>query len=267
MADVVSQGAYPSIEDIANRARAFVNDAYQGGAGRILTDAAPFTTEYINAAFEELQDRLRNNGVITLTRDNVILTPILPAVPPNNPQVQVFVSYTGFFDGTTMHKVPVLPSDLRSLLKVWEAPTGATSAFQPMTQCMEGLPSCLPGLWLGQWEYREDKLVMIGSTQSEDLRIRYQTQMAKITANSNENDWSDISVNILASVNSLATLVAKYYARARGSAGLPQIDADAEKQIKLILRTYTRRAQSIRYYRQPYQPPDGTQTWGTALPF
>ena len=91
-----------------NRARAFVNDAFRGGAGRILTNQAPFTTEYLNSALEELQDKISNNGVITLIRDNVILTPIT-ALATVDPSVQIQVAYNGFYNGSEWVTSPMLP--------------------------------------------------------------------------------------------------------------------------------------------------------------
>ena len=108
---VVPQQPYPNAEQVMNRARAFVNDAFQGGAGRILTDKAPFTGEYLNSALEELAQIIRNRGVITLEYDNVILTPIT-ALPQPNPTVQIYVSFNGFFDGKELNKIPVLPGNL-----------------------------------------------------------------------------------------------------------------------------------------------------------
>jgi len=247
-----------------NRARAFVNDSYRGGAGRILTDNAAFTPEYLNAALEELQDKIRNNGVITLIKDNYILSPIT-ALPAPDPAVQVFVSYQGFFNGVEMVPLPCLPSDLRTIEKVWERQTGSGLPFKRMTQPQEGLPSQFQGQWLGVWEYRGDALYLCGSTITEDLRIRYESQQAVITASDN---FANTEIGILASVNQLATLVAYNYARARGSPGLQVLAADSDKQMRYIVRRYTRRAQSIQYTRKPYGQDGGGSYWGTGgLPF
>lgn len=115
---ITPQAAYPTAEQVMNRARAFVNDSFRGGKGRILTDQAPFTSEYLNSALEELQDLIGNNGVITLIEDNVILAGITP-VAAINPATQVFISYEGYYDGAAMHALPVLPSNMRAILKVW----------------------------------------------------------------------------------------------------------------------------------------------------
>jgi len=245
-----------------NRARAIVNDSYRGGAGRILTDTAPFTIEYLNGALEELQDKIGNNGVITLIKDNVILSPITALAAPD-PAVQVFVNYQGFFNGVKMIPLPVLPADCISVKKVWERQTGSGLPFQPMTQPMEGLQSCFQGEWLGTWEYRQDAIYMTGSTTTEDLRIRYESRLPVL---SSSDSFADTEIAILASVNALANIVAYQYARARGAPAAQVMQADAEKYMRYIVRRYTRQKQSVPYYRQPYEP-QGQGGWGTNLPF
>ena len=91
---ILPSAPYPTVGQVMNRARALVNDAYQMGAGRILTNKAPFTVEYLNSALEEVQERIRNNGVITLTRDNVLVGP-LPPLAASDPTQQTSLAYTG----------------------------------------------------------------------------------------------------------------------------------------------------------------------------
>ena len=244
----VGQNPYPLAEDVMNRARALVNDAYQGGAGRILTDAAPFTIEYLNSAIEELQDDLGNNGVITLIVDNVILTPITPVITPD-PSVQVSISYDGYFDGSTMHALPALPGDCISVKQLWERVTGSGENFSPMYEPQAYLCPRTQDLLLRQWEYRGDAIWMVGSTQTEDIRIRYESRFTPIGKGTN---LTTVQVNILASTNALATIVGYIYARARGAAQAQIMQADAETQKKKIINRYVRRAQGQPCSRQPY---------------
>lgn len=246
---VTPQTAYPTAEQVMNRARAFVNDAFRGGAGRILTDTAPFTIEYLNSAIEELQDKIGNNGVITLIQDNVILTPILPVPNAPNPAVQVFVSYQGYFDGVTMHQTPVLPSNLRAIFVVRERVTGSNLPFSEMNQPQGGIGSRYQRDYLGEWEYRTDALYMAGSTQTEDLSLRIETRFAPLT---NATTFADTQIQILSSTNALASAVAYVYARGRGSKLLQAIMDDGARHMRYIVRRYTRRAQGERYNRQPY---------------
>lgn len=241
--------AYPTTEAVMNRARAFVNDAFNGGAGRILTDAAPFTVEYLNAAIEELQDELDNVGVISFIVDNVILTPVTPVVTID-PEAQVSISYTGYFDGTTNHDTPALPSDCILVERLWETITGSALPFRPMIEHPSGaLPSRLQGTYLCDWEYRGDAIYMLGSTSTEDIRIRYHTRFLPVQPGSIS---SDVQINILASTNAIATLVAYNYARARGALQSNIMQADAEKQKNLIKNRYIRRAQQTPANRIAY---------------
>jgi hypothetical protein len=233
---------------VMDRARAFVADSFRGGAGRILTNTASFSVQYLNAALEELQSKLRNNGVITFLRDNVILGPI-PAIAASDPSLQTFISYEGYFDGTAMNDLPKLPADVLMPQKLWERQVGSGLSFMEMTQPMEGLPSIMQGPFLGVWEYRQDRIYLTGSTSTEELRMRYIAQLTPLTA---EDDLANTQISILASVNALAKLTAYHYALARGAVGATQMQADADRYTRLIVRQYTRRAQSVPYNRKPY---------------
>ena len=242
---------YPTAEQVMTRARATVNDMVSGGAGRILTDEAPFSVEYLNGSLEELQDRLRNNGTIQLIRDNVILRNLTPVIQPNV-DTQVFVSFNGYFDGTTMHENPFLPGDCVSVLRVWEKQTGSNFAWTPMTQATEGLYGTLQGPYFNCWEYRQDRIYLPGSTIEEDLRIRYLAQFTPIGPSTQENPWSSVSIAVAASIEALATLVAYRYTRGRGGTASPQLAADAKEFVKLITNRYIRQAQRVPYSRMPY---------------
>jgi hypothetical protein len=238
---VTPQQPYPTAEQVMNRARAFVNDAFQGGRGRILTDQAPFSVEYLNSALEELAQRIRNRGVITLEYDNWILTP-LTALPAPNPAVQVYVSFAGFFNGYTMNKLPFLPGNLLQVLEVWERQTGSGLPFQPMKE-MRPLSSANQGPYFRNWEFRQDRINLRGSTVTEDLRIRFTGSLAAIAPATTENPWSNVTIQVLASVNALAKLVAYNYALARGAEAAATMQKDADKYTSLITNAYTRQNQ------------------------
>lgn len=231
-----------------NRARAIGNDAFRGGQGRILTDTAPMTVEYLNSALEELQDKIGTNGVITLVDDNIILTPITPLAAPD-PSIQIFISYNGFFDGTKMNQAPFIPANVLTVLKVWERQTGSGLPFKPMDQPEDGLPSISQGIWLGVWEYRKDAIYLTGCTQTEDLRIRAEIKLGTIASGAN---LAQTQIGILASVNALATLVVYHYALARGAQAAQIMKQDAAEHMRYITRRYSRRAQRIPYQRRAY---------------
>jgi hypothetical protein len=134
-----------------------------------------------------------------------------------------------------------------------------------MIQAREGLVSYPQGMYFGTWEYRGDSIWLNGSTVAMDLRVRYELRFASITPSTNQNPWTNVQINVLASVNQLASLVAYTYARARGAAAAQTMKADAEEQIRLIENRYIRRAQEVPYHRQPYQ--DESDPNGVALPY
>jgi hypothetical protein len=252
---VLPQVPYPTASAVMNRARSFVNDSYLGGKGRILTNVAPFTAEYLNSALEELQDRIRNNGVITLTKDNVIITPIPPLAAPDASQ-QILLAYTGLYVNNAWLETPVLPGDVVSVEVVWERQTGSGLPFVEMKQPMEGLPSIFQGPRLRLWEYRQDGIAMPGATVSADLRLRYRMKFGTIAPDvispTGNDSWNNITIGILCSTNVLASIVAYVYARARGAQGAPQMALDAERHMRLVTNRYVRRGQGIRYNRKAY---------------
>jgi hypothetical protein len=246
---------YPTVATVMNLARAMVNDSYQGGAGRILTNQKPFTVQYLNSALWELQEKIRNNGVITLTRDNVVVGPI-PALDAPDPRQQIKLTYHGLYVNGAWIKVPFLPGDLRVIQRVWEREVGSGLPFTPMKQPMEGLPSVYQGPWLRYWEWREDAICMVGSTQVEELRLRYTAQLPVIGPDivdaKQEESWATTEINILSSENVLASLVAYKYALARGAQGAPAMGEEATRYMRLITNKYVRQAQRIRYQRGAY---------------
>jgi hypothetical protein len=247
-----------------NRARAYINDAYQGGAGRILTDTAPFTIEYLNGALEYLQDELRDYDSITLVRDNYIMTPITPVVNVD-PSVQINVSFTGFYDGTIQHALPTLPSDMLVPLQLWERQNGSGLPFSLMFQPQNGLCSDYQGQLLYNWEWRNDAIWMLGSTSIEDLRLRYQAQLLPLAASSPTNNFANVSIVIQASTEAMAHLVAYRYARARGAQMAQLFKADADDALRSIMNRYVKQDQGIRHERQPYnRDSDGWKIPGMA---
>jgi hypothetical protein len=246
---------YPTVATVMNLARAFVNDSYQGGAGRILTNTKPFTVQYLNSALWELQEKIRNNGVITLTHDNVIVGPI-PALVAPDPAQQIKLTYHGLYVNGVFQKTPFLPSNLRVIDRVWERQYGSGLPFTPMQQPMEGLPSVFQGPWLRFWEWRQDAICMVGSTEIEELRLRYTAALPVIgpdvVSSEQEESWATTTINILSSENALAAIVAYKYALARGAQGAAAMGEEATRYVRLITNKYVRQAQRIRYQRRAY---------------
>lgn len=254
---------YPTAARVLKRARSYVNDMYRGGKGRILTDVSPISLEYLNGALEELQDKIGNNGVITLIHDNVVVGPI-PAVISNNPRLQIRLTYQGLFMGDKFLPEPKLPQNCVAVISVSERQVGSGLPFQPMGQPQLGVQSAYQGASLGEWEYRQDAIVMLGSTITEELRLRYESRFLAIEDNAN---LADTQISILCSTNSLAMLVATLYAFARGGVQAADAQTRADRYMRYIVRRYTRRDQEVPRHRQPYGDQDTLAAGGVALPW
>jgi len=239
---------------IANLARSVVNDTFtgvNGQQGRIFTNDAPFMLPYFNSAFRTLQRKLRNEGVTFPIKDNVILTNMTPVVEVNN-AVQVYVGYDGYFDGTTMHATPKLPSDLLQPYLVQEQTIGSGFPFTPMAQPEEGLPSAIQGPMLKMWEWRNYKIYMIGSTQAKNLRLRYQSGQPPLDVPA--ADFDTTAVGIIDCEDAMAFLMVGLYGASRGAN--PQVllglEQKADAAISDMALEYVRRSQTVTYRRTAY---------------
>jgi hypothetical protein len=250
------------VEDVMSLARALVNDKFPGIAGaegRILTDSAAFTLDYLNSAFRKLQRKLRLEGVRFPIRDNVILSNLSP-VSAQDPSIQVFVGYSGYFDGAVMHATPTLPSDLVQPLEVSEQTVGTNVQYSPMHRPQGGIPSIFQGQWLQYWDWRNYGIYMPGSTQAKNLRLKYTAGQPPL--NVPASSFKTTVVNILDSADVLAMMIAAQYAFARGgaSAELTLLNGEIEDTISDMAQEYIRSGQSIVYRRPAYGGPEGGNT-------
>jgi hypothetical protein len=256
-------GSYPSLSDIANYVRALINDSQAGatgtpGEGQVFTNnpaISPFVQPLINASIREVYRELRNIGAPTLIKDNVIVSGLTPVFGANglgnpDPAVQVFLSYGGYFDGNSINSNLVLPGDLLYPEEVWERPTNTNNAFVKMHQPQDGLQSRPQYPTLAQWEWRQDNIWFVGSTQINDVRLRYYCSLPQFF--SATLDFDSTFVPVLDSLDAIALKTAVKYARMLGSPGLTDLIGEAKEQMFQLKNQYTRRSQSIDYQRHPY---------------
>lgn len=247
--------------------RSICNDTFTGIAGvqgRIFTNDAPFTIPFFNSAFRTLQRKLRNQGVTFPIKDNVILTNVTPVITVD-PSVQIYIGFDGYFDGTTLHPTPRLPSDLLQPYVLRERITGSAMPFSgPMEQPQEGLPSVIQGRWLGMWEWRNYKIYMPGGTQTEDLSLRYKSGQAPLNAPA--ASFATTTVGILDCQDAIANLMASLYGNRNGAsdAQIAKVDKAAEEAIDDMAEEAIRRSQTVPYRRQAYN--DGGAGAGNAGP-
>lgn len=245
----VESNIYPSVEEVMNLARAVVNDSFQNGAGRVLTDSAPFSIQYLNSGIRWLQQILANSGVSNFVKDNFLLLDIPPVETPD-PSVQVTISYTGYTIGTTETlDAPALPPDLIVPFVLRERATGSDNDFVKMHQPMESLPSRPQGAVFGEWEWRNDMICMVGATEARDLQMRYEARLPLIGTNAN---FAQTKIQIRDSADALAFYVAALFGGARGSAQAPAVMQMAEARAGQMVVRYARRDQRIQFRRRSF---------------
>lgn len=252
MSQVATSG-YPIADNVLQLARAGVMDMLRTTSGAILTNTAPFTVVYLNAAIRRTQRELANNGITSNIRDNVIISGLTPAAV-SDPSVQVYVSALGYFDGAKLNGNITLPADLILPLEVWERQTGSGAQFMYIPSPPEGLESRLPGSYFGQWEWREDRINMTGSTITEDLRLRYEASLARVAAGS---DFTKVVIPISDGEDVLAAAVVMQYARTRGSAMRQESKGWFDDEMYQLVNRHVRKDQRIAYRPRGYRAGGG----------
>lgn len=250
------QNAFPTMDEIMQLARSIAMDTYPGIAGqqgRILTNDAPFTLPYFNSAFRWIQRKLRQEGATFPIIDNWILPNVTPVIAAD-PAVQVNIGFNGYFDGTTVHKLPRLPSNCLQVLDVSETGTGTNLPFCPMEQPQRGLPSRFQLQRMGQWEWRGYRVYMVGATQSVDLKLRYQAGLPPLDIPA--ADFDTTTVDILDCQDVIANHIVMKYAAPRG--GDPAlVKADRDEAMDDMANEWVRRSQAVVYRRQAYSDASG----------
>ena len=251
--------SFSNLEDIMNLARAKCNESYNGGAGEILTDTAPFTAPYINSALQDLQDRLENNAYVTLTVDNFQLLNI-PAIVVD-PSAQIFIDPSGCYlqnsvGITLLDATIVLPQDMMIPEMLSERQTGTNFPYVEMTENKRGLSSANQGPRFYVWELRRSANPNIGNaiwfrgaTEARDIRIRYKMREASIVAGT---DFTTINIDLPGAGNALAHMIAYSYTASRNPETAPLLDAKAAYYIREIIKRTVKQKQSIDYSRPAY---------------
>jgi hypothetical protein len=147
---VVPTTAYSQAEDALNLARALVNDS----AGVVFTDT--MLMPLLNSVYRGLQRALAENGVSVLVEQQDIELDLDDSTGVTNTEISDVSS-------------PQLPADCLMPHMLWERATANTSAvFVPMEKFTSGggMLNLEPSSYLRLWEWREDKINLIGATQS-----------------------------------------------------------------------------------------------------
>ncbi len=227
---VVPTTAYSQAEDALNLARALVNDA----AGAVFTDTV--LMPFLNSAYRGLQRELAECGVSVVAEQQDLE---LDADPSSG------ITPTEISDVSS----PQLPTDCLAPHMLWERATAnTTDVFVPMEKFTSGggMLNLQPSTYLRLWEWREDKINLIGATQSITVRIRYEKVLPLLTLGTDP-------VQIRSATDPLAFATAALAARSRGARALAQdLLGTAQMATENLIERYVRPEQLKGRRRMPY---------------
>ncbi len=227
---VVPTTAYSQAEDALNLARALVNDA----AGAVFTDTV--LMPFLNSAYRGLQRELAECGV---------------SVVAEQQDLELDADPTSGITPTEISNVssPQLPTDCLAPHMLWERATAnTTDVFVPMEKFTSGggMLNLQPSTYLRLWEWREDKINLIGATQSITVRIRYEKVLPLLTLGTDP-------VQIRSATDPLAFATAALAARSRGARALAQdLLGTAQMATENLIERYVRPEQLKGRRRMPY---------------
>lgn len=227
---VVPTTGYSQAEDALNLARALLNDT----AGSVFTDA--LLMPLLNSAYRGLQRELAENGVSVLIEQQDLDLELDPSTGITNTEIS---------DASA----PQLPADCLMPHMLWERATpNTTDVFVPMEKFMSGgsMLNLQPSTYLRLWEWREDKINLIGATQPITVRLRYEKILAALTLGTDP-------VQIRSATDPLAYATAALAARSRGARALAQdLLATAQMATESLIERYVRPEQLKARRRRPY---------------
>lgn len=227
---VVPTTAYSQAEDALNLARALLNDS----AGAVFTDT--LLMPLLNSAYRGLQRELAESGVSVLVEQQDIELDVNSSTGATNTEISDVSS-------------PQLPTDYLMPHMLWErATTNTSDVFVPMEKFMSGgsMLNLQPSTYLRLWEWREDKINLIGATQSITVRVRYEKILPLLTLGTDP-------VQIRAASDPLAFATAALAARSRGARALAaDLLGSAQQATERLIERYMRPEQVKGRRRKPY---------------
>jgi hypothetical protein len=233
---VLPTTAYSQAEDALTLARALVNDT----SGAVFTDT--LLMPLLNSAYRGLQRELAENGVSVLMEQQDIEL---------DQNVSSGVTNTEISDASS----PQLPTDCLMPHVLWERATANTGdVFVPMEKFTSGggMLNLQPSCYLRLWEWREDKINLIGATQSVTVRVRYEKVLPVLTLGTDP-------VQIRSATDALGYATAVLAARSRGARALAvDLLGAAQTAIENLINRYIRPEQTTGRRRKPYGYRRGT---------
>jgi hypothetical protein len=227
---VLPTTAYSQAEDALALARALVNDT----AGAVFTDS--LLMPLLNSAYRGLQRELAENGVGVLMEQQDIELDLVGTTGVTNTEISDVSS-------------PQLPTDCLMPHVLWERATANTGdVFLPMEKFTSGgsMLNLQPSMYMRLWEWREDKINLIGATPSITVRVRYEKVLATLTPGTDP-------VQIRSATDALGYATAALAARSRGARALAvDLLGAAQTAIENLINRYVRPEQTTGRRRKPY---------------
>jgi hypothetical protein len=227
---VVPTTAYSQAEDALNLARALMNDS----AAVVFTDT--LLLPFLNSAYRGLQRELAESGVSVLAEQQDL---DLEQDPTTG------ITSTEISDASS----PQLPTDCLMPHTLWERATAnTTDVFVPMEKFTSGggMLNLQPSTYLRLWEWREDKINLIGASQAITVRIRYEKVLPQLTLGTDP-------IQIRSATDPLAFATAALAARSRGARALAQdLLGTAQMATEELIQRYVRPEQIKARRRRPY---------------
>lgn len=227
---VLPTTAYSQAEDALSLARALVNDS----AGVVFTDT--LLMPLLNSVYRGLQRELAENGVSVLVEQQDIELDVNASTGVTNTEMSDVSS-------------PQLPADCLMPHMLWErATTNTGDVFVPMEKFMSGggMLNLQPSNYLRLWEWREDKINLIGATQSVTVRVRYEKVLPQLTLGTDP-------VQIRSATDPLGYATAALAARSRGARALAaDLLGTAQSATENLIQRYVRPEQVKARRRKPY---------------
>lgn len=227
---VVPTTAYSQAEDALNLARALMNDS----AGNVFTDT--LLMPLLNSTYRGLQRELAENGVSVMAEQQDIELDV---------DADTGITNTEISDVSN----PQLPTDCLMPHMMWErAAANTADVFVPMEKFTSGggMLNLQPSGYLRLWEWREDKINLIGATQAITVRVRYEKLLPLLTIATDP-------VQIRSATDALGFATAALAARSRGARALAQdLLGTAQMATEQMIERYVRPEQTKGRRRMPY---------------
>lgn len=237
---------YDTADAVLDIARAISSDAAtaNGLEGDILNNDQPYIFPILTNCYRKLQDRLISGSVETFNKYGVINE--IPPTQANNPRVNVEISYLGYYDGDTTNEDISLPPDLIKPLELWESISGQ-QFWNPMRQAADSLSSRPTQSRFGVWDYQNDVLILPGSSQYNDLKLKYLCYAPDLTG-------PDSVVYIVHAQDALANMLVSAVSKSLGGLEMAKVfDGDANKAIDAIINRTARKESYMSYNRIPFR--------------